>query len=92
MLAGFERFFVEFVRAKDDRFLWGLTTAQAVAVASVLSGLGRLLLVRRGRAGRLPAPAPRGRGQGRSMTRPQAPSGAAAQPKAFRLNSDKQRR
>lgn len=92
MLAGLERFFVEFVRAKDDRFLWGFTTAQAIAAVSVLSGLGLLLLVRRGRAGRLPAPVPKRPGQGRSVTQAQAPGGPAVQPKPFRSNPDEHRR
>lgn len=37
-LAGVERFFVEFLRAKDDRFVWGLTTAQAIALVLILAG------------------------------------------------------
>ena len=31
-----ERFLVEFVRAKDDRFLAGLTLAQAISLAILL--------------------------------------------------------
>lgn len=38
ILAGVERFLVEFLRAKDDRLLWSLTTAQGVALVSVLAG------------------------------------------------------
>ena len=39
VLAGVERFLVEFVRAKDDRFLGPFSTAQAIAVAIVLVGV-----------------------------------------------------
>lgn len=39
MLAGTERFLVEFLRAKDDRLLWGMTTAQAVALTLFVTGL-----------------------------------------------------
>lgn len=39
IFAGVERFAVEFLRAKDDRFLAGMTIAQSVAVASTLLGL-----------------------------------------------------
>ncbi|HEY2855766.1 MAG TPA: prolipoprotein diacylglyceryl transferase family protein [Gemmatimonadaceae bacterium] len=40
VLAGIERFLVEFLRAKDDRFLFagGLSTAQLIAVAFTLGG------------------------------------------------------
>jgi phosphatidylglycerol:prolipoprotein diacylglycerol transferase len=39
VLAGIERFLVEFLRAKDDRFLYGgLTTAQLIAIVFVLAG------------------------------------------------------
>ena len=44
LLAGTERFLVEFVRAKDDRFLWGFSTAQAVAMAAVPAGITLLVL------------------------------------------------
>ncbi|MFV2008031.1 MAG: prolipoprotein diacylglyceryl transferase [Longimicrobiales bacterium] len=50
ILASVERFLVEFVRAKDDRLLWGATTAQAVAVTLMV--LGVVLLVRYAQAGR----------------------------------------
>ena len=50
VLTGVERFLVEFLRAKDDRFLWGLTTAQAIAIAAILGGVALMLAVRsRGR-------------------------------------------
>lgn len=39
VLAGIERFIVEFFRAKDDRFFGPFTTAQAVAVIFVLVGV-----------------------------------------------------
>jgi phosphatidylglycerol:prolipoprotein diacylglycerol transferase len=42
VLAGIERFIVEFLRVKDDRFptLAGLSMAQAIAIGVVLVGLG----------------------------------------------------
>lgn len=43
-LAGAERFLVELLRAKDDRFFAGLTLAQMTAILAVLLGL---LLMRR---------------------------------------------
>jgi len=46
-LAGAERLLVEFFRAKDDRFLWGLTLAQAISLA--LIALGLFLFARLGR-------------------------------------------
>ena len=39
VLAGAERFLVEFVRAKDDRLLGPLTLAQATSLLLVLAGL-----------------------------------------------------
>lgn len=67
VLAGVERFSVEFLRAKDDRLLWGMTTAQAIAVALLLAGMVLLWATRRtltpdrrraraGSAGRTPRP------------------------------------
>ena len=46
-LAGSERFLVEFLRVKDDRLLWGFTTAQAVALTSILVGVALLGHLRR---------------------------------------------
>jgi phosphatidylglycerol:prolipoprotein diacylglycerol transferase len=42
VLAGVERFIVEFFRVKDDRFAWagGLSMAQVIAIAIVLAGVG----------------------------------------------------
>ncbi len=45
-LSGSQRFLIEFLRAKDDRFLWGLTTAQAIALLLVLAGAALLLALR----------------------------------------------
>jgi len=56
VLAGLERFLVEFFRAKDDRFLGALTLAQIFSIAMV--GLG-FWLMRRRAAG---APEPPARG------------------------------
>ncbi len=39
VLAGVERFLIEFLRAKDDRFFGGLTMAQLLAIAFVIAGL-----------------------------------------------------
>ena len=39
MLAGLERFVIEFVRAKDDRFFGGLTLAQVIALGFVVAGV-----------------------------------------------------
>lgn len=38
VLAGIERFLVEFLRAKDDRFIGGLTVAQVIALAFAAGG------------------------------------------------------
>lgn len=45
ILAGVERFLVEFLRAKDDRFIAGLTAAQVIALAFVVVGV--LVMYRR---------------------------------------------
>lgn len=39
VLAGIERFLIEFLRAKDDRFFGGLTMAQLIAVVFVFAGI-----------------------------------------------------
>ena len=52
-LAGLERFLVEFLRAKDDRFFGVLTLAQLISLAIVAVGL---IGVVRGRAGPNAAP------------------------------------
>lgn len=46
VLTGTERFLVEFIRAKDDRILWGMSTAQAIALALVVTGALVLLRLR----------------------------------------------
>ncbi len=46
VLSGTERFLVEFLRAKDDRLLWGFTTAQAAAAAAVIGGAALLAILR----------------------------------------------
>jgi phosphatidylglycerol---prolipoprotein diacylglyceryl transferase len=48
VLAGIERILVEFLRAKDDRLLWGMTTAQAIAVTLLLVGCALLWKLRNG--------------------------------------------
>lgn len=42
-LAGTERFLVEFLRAKDDRFLGMFTVAQATSIVLVLVGVGMMV-------------------------------------------------
>jgi len=54
--AGLERFLVEFLRAKDDRLLWGFTTAQAIAAVSIIVGVVWLVVVRRKPRARAPVP------------------------------------
>jgi phosphatidylglycerol---prolipoprotein diacylglyceryl transferase len=51
ILAGIERFIVEFFRAKDDRFAWalGLSMAQIIALAMVLVGVA--IMAARSRTG-----------------------------------------
>jgi phosphatidylglycerol:prolipoprotein diacylglycerol transferase len=41
VLAGAERFFIEFFRAKDDRVSWamGLSTAQFIAIGIIIVGV-----------------------------------------------------
>ena len=64
LLAGIERFIVEFYRAKDDRLVAGLTYAQLIALAFVALGLVWLAVFWRvregwpGLYGSKPAPAP----------------------------------
>ncbi len=54
VLAGLERFLVEFLRAKDDRFFGDFTLAQVVSVALVVIGSYILLRLRTGDAFALP--------------------------------------
>lgn len=55
VLAGLERFLVEFVRAKDDRFLGPFTVAQLISVGLIL--VGAILLARRDRVVAATSPA-----------------------------------
>ncbi|MGD2135573.1 MAG: prolipoprotein diacylglyceryl transferase [Gemmatimonadales bacterium] len=48
LLAGTERFFVEFIRAKDDRFLGGFTLAQLASVAAIAIGVTLVVKLREG--------------------------------------------
>ena len=51
VLAGAERFIIEFFRAKDDRFFGGLTLAQVIALAFIALGLVWMQLRRSPRHG-----------------------------------------
>lgn len=51
VLAGTERFIVEFFRAKDDRFFGMFTMAQMIAIGFVLAGVVWMLMRSRPRAG-----------------------------------------
>jgi phosphatidylglycerol:prolipoprotein diacylglycerol transferase len=51
VLAGLERFVIEFFRAKDDRLVGGLTYAQLIALAFVAVGIALMMLRRRVAAG-----------------------------------------
>ena len=53
MMAGVERFFVEILRAKDDRFFAGFTAAQLTSVA--ILAVGMMLFTRLRGAGQVPA-------------------------------------
>jgi phosphatidylglycerol:prolipoprotein diacylglycerol transferase len=52
VLAGLERFAIEFFRAKDDRLLFGLTYAQGIALVFVALGVVVMLLRSRVAAGK----------------------------------------
>lgn len=47
VLAGAERFFIEFFRAKDDRFVMGLTLAQCIAITVAIVGVVVMQMRRR---------------------------------------------
>jgi phosphatidylglycerol:prolipoprotein diacylglycerol transferase len=49
VLAGIERFLVEFVRAKDDVLSFGLTIAQVISVVAMLAGIAWLAAFRKPR-------------------------------------------
>jgi phosphatidylglycerol:prolipoprotein diacylglycerol transferase len=49
VLAGVERFLIEFLRAKDDRFFGPLTAAQAIALG--IAAVGVVIMLRRGTVG-----------------------------------------
>ena len=53
VLAGFERFAIEFFRAKDDRLLFGITYAQGIALAFVAGGVVVMMVRSRVGEGRL---------------------------------------
>jgi phosphatidylglycerol:prolipoprotein diacylglycerol transferase len=53
VLAGVERFVIEFVRAKDDRFVVGLTVAQVIALLFAIGG-GLWMYYRRNTSGDAP--------------------------------------
>jgi phosphatidylglycerol:prolipoprotein diacylglycerol transferase len=47
VLGGAERFFIEFFRAKDDRFAMGLTLAQFIAIGLAIAGVIVMQMLRR---------------------------------------------
>jgi phosphatidylglycerol:prolipoprotein diacylglycerol transferase len=51
VLAGVERFIVEFFRAKDDRFFGAITTAQLLAIGFVILGMAIMAMRWNVRAG-----------------------------------------
>jgi phosphatidylglycerol:prolipoprotein diacylglycerol transferase len=55
LLAGVERFIVEFMRAKDDHvaFLGGLSTAQGIAIGTIIAGIA-IMYARRSPVERMP--------------------------------------
>lgn len=55
VLAGAERFLIEFLRAKDDRLVAGLTVAQVIAVLFVLGGVA-WMRARSAKSGATPVP------------------------------------
>ncbi len=57
LLAGIERFFVEMVRAKDDRFFGPLSLAQVTSVAVVLAGVLVMVWLSAPEPGPVPVPA-----------------------------------
>jgi phosphatidylglycerol:prolipoprotein diacylglycerol transferase len=59
-LAGVERFIVEIFRAKDDRFVAGLTVAQIISLLITTIGVAGYVAVTRRAAGRQPSAAPAG--------------------------------
>ncbi|HXI21373.1 MAG TPA: prolipoprotein diacylglyceryl transferase family protein, partial [Gemmatimonadales bacterium] len=48
LLAGTERFLIEFVRAKDDRIFGALTIAQVFSILLILAGIGVVARLRTG--------------------------------------------
>jgi len=56
VLAGAERFLVEFVRAKDDRLLGPFTLAQATSLLLVVAGIYLMQRLRQPDAASLPTP------------------------------------
>ena len=50
VLAGIERFVIEFFRAKDDRLAFGLTIAQVIALGALAMGVVWLTALRQRRA------------------------------------------
>ena len=57
VLAGAERFFIEFFRAKDDRFAMGLTLAQFIAITLAIIGVIIMQMRRRSGPGIAPVAA-----------------------------------
>ncbi len=72
ILAGFERFLVEFFRAKDDRFFGPLTVAQIISLGLVAVGTWGMTRFSQEAEGEEARPEPRGRGAARRGARRRA--------------------
>ena len=73
ILYSIERFFIEILRAKGDRIVFGLSTAQAASILLVLLGIVALLRSRSAPIAPEPVPAPAAAGKGKAPDKRRAP-------------------
>jgi phosphatidylglycerol:prolipoprotein diacylglycerol transferase len=73
ILYSIERFFIEILRAKGDRIVFGLSTAQAASILLVLLGIFALVRSRSAPLAPEPAPAPAAAGKGKAPDKRKAP-------------------
>ena len=66
ILYAIERFFIEILRAKGDRIIFGLSTAQAASILLVLLGIFALVRSRNAPVAPEPVPTPTGAGKGKA--------------------------